>query len=123
MLHGPRGASPIANIPLAASVVSSAGIVPPGAQWGHPAQQRQAETEDTMSATHERIVTPRTARFLRELEGPCASPDHAVDGAWRSDPDDDHQLRAFPELVAAIALVGVVIIVLAAWQIGAFTNG
>ena len=78
-----------------------------------------------MAPTPARTVTPRTARFLRELEGPRASPDHAVDYAWRSDPDpeDEHQLRAFPELVAAIALVGVMIIVLAAWQIGAFTSG
>lgn len=80
-----------------------------------------------MAPTHERTVTPRTARFLRELEGPRARPDHAVDFAWRSDPDPDpaadHQLRAYPELVAAIALVGVMIIILAAWQIGALTTG
>lgn len=78
-----------------------------------------------MSPTPERTVTPRTARFLRGMERPRASPDHAVDFAWRSDldPDDDHQLRAFPELVAAIALVGVMIIVMAVWQIGAFTSG
>ncbi len=76
-----------------------------------------------MATTHERNAAPRTVRFLRELEGPQVSPDQAVDGAWRSDPDDDNQLRAFPELVAAIALVGVMIIVLAAWQVGAFTSG
>lgn len=69
------------------------------------------------------IVTPRTARFLRELEGPHASPDRSVDYVWRSDPDDDIQVRAFPELVAAIALVGVILVVLAAGQIGALTTG
>jgi hypothetical protein len=125
MLHGPRAASPTVNIPPAASVVSGVGIVVPDAEWSHPADVGEAAMEDTMSTTHERNVTPRTARFLRELEGPHASSDHAVDTAWGSapDPEEDHQLRAFPELVAAIALVGVVIIVLAAWQIGAFTSG
>ena len=44
-------------------------------------------------------------------------------GIPRYGDDDEHPLRSFPELVAAIALVGVMIIVLAAWQIGAFTNG
>ena len=76
-----------------------------------------------MSPSQERNIAPRTARFLRELEGPRKSSDHAVDAAWRTDPDERNQLRGFPELVAAIALVGVLIIVLAAWQIGGFTSG
>lgn len=76
-----------------------------------------------MTPTHERIVTPRTARFLRELEEPHASPEQPLHGAWRSAPDDDHPVRAFPELVAAIALLGVVLVVLAAWQIGGFIPG
>ena len=76
-----------------------------------------------MSPTHERVVTPRTARFLRELEGLHPGDDRPAAFARRDDPDDSNQLRAFPELVAAIALAGVVIIVLAAWQIGAFTSG
>ena len=76
-----------------------------------------------MTPTHERLVTPRTTRFLRELEGKRASSHHPVDSAWRSHPDDGHQVRAFPELVAAIALVGVILVVLAAWHISAFTTG
>ena len=76
-----------------------------------------------MTPTHDRIVVPRASRFLRELEGPDANPDQPVHGAWRSVPDDEHQVRAFPELVAAIALLGVVLVVLAAWQIGGFIPG
>jgi hypothetical protein len=63
------------------------------------------------------------ARFLRELEGPAAGSAHSAHSAWRSVPEDDHELRAFPELVAVVALVGVILVVLAAWQVGAFTNG
>ncbi len=76
-----------------------------------------------MSTTDERIVTPRTTRFLRELESHRGGPDRAADCAWRPEPEEDHRLRAFPELVAAIALIGVMIVALAAWQIGAFTSG
>ncbi len=76
-----------------------------------------------MSLSQERTVAPRTARFLRELEGPREGCDHAADVAWRTDPDERPQLRAFPELVAAVALVGVLIIVLAAWQVGSLISG